>query len=136
MQQSCRLYDFNLPAVHLVYTVQSVHMYYSQSTRSTNICIHCCQVVENSENSKWAAKNIFWQRNFGGRSDPNFDQKWQIRGCKTISNFIQGRKFFLGCEVGLFIKYSFLNTLKNTDLTTQNIFCIWQNFLSQIGWET
>ena len=36
-------------------------------------------------NSKGAAKNIFWPRDFGGCTAPNFDQKCQKRGWKTFS---------------------------------------------------
>ena len=38
-------------------------------------------------NSKGASKNIFWQRKIGGRTAPNFDQKWQKRGRKSFSNY-------------------------------------------------
>ena len=42
-------------------------------------------------NSKGAAINIFWQRRIGGRTAPNFDQKWQKKGRKIFLVFFQGQ---------------------------------------------
>ena len=36
-------------------------------------------------NLKGAARIIFWPRDFGGRTAPNYDQKWQKRGWKKFS---------------------------------------------------
>ena len=51
---------------------------------SIDIVTRWPKILQN--NSKGAGKNIFWPRDFGGRTAPNFDQKWQRRGRKTFSN--------------------------------------------------
>ena len=55
-------------------------------------------------NSKSAAKNVFWPRKFGGRLAPQFWPKWQKRNWNTFSTFFYFFKNFC-CEFGLIIKY-------------------------------
>ena len=72
-------------------------------------------------NSKGAAKNIFWPRKIGGRTAPNFGQKWQKRGWKILSYYFQflqgqfGQKVNFWCfGFGLIKKQFLTKPFKNT----------------------
>ena len=71
-------------------------------------------------NSKVAAKIIFWQRNFGCRMAPNFDQKGQKRGRKRFLVFIFLKFNFWCSQFGLVIKNILPNY--NANVFLQNFF--------------